>query len=413
MTRTVRVITPPGLFAPETVLVSTHAAPAPLAGDGTGEAAVQSGSVQLIATALPGPGGTVEGAALLGFALVFPDVSEVTIDTASTALALVFLTPGVTTLEASAARSRQTEIINAGAFGTLQAYVAGRVGTVSLAELRDDAQFHLLLEQVLSEFPDVPTSPSTGVSRDPEVSAQVVESGARIANRGWRAVVAVRDAQDLSGISLSSPAPLFVEGNRAQQGTMFSQGQQSDAVTDALDGSGAGILRYSVYGPGVAEETGSVPSFTEAWGPSFAYALVLPVVDLVLGSTEPTNRGYDAARALWAQAGSGALGDVAAPAREAIRARNEAAAANAMPAALETMFATLESFVLLYGLVPASLPVTGTVGVTPSAYVAALLRAVGQTVGSAHCLPAVRQWLSYPETATFDLPITNGEVIVR
>lgn len=189
--------------------------------------------------AFPGPGGSFEtsvaadsahvlfvrdeSGAIRGMALTIPGAG-LTIDAASTALALVFLTPGIGTVDPATATVRVQQIQAAPSFGALVAALAALLSGADLPTAVADPGVKALLEAVAGEIPaarvstlaarTVPFSELEAfqdqpgglkILRDPEVDRPNAKFD--LHNRGYRYVSVVRQALNLKGEVVATARP--------------------------------------------------------------------------------------------------------------------------------------------------------------------------------------------------------------
>ena len=224
-------------------------------------------------------------------------------DATSTALALLFLSPGVTTSSSVQAKQVFAALQQMTSFAPFLAFLQANIQTRALDELVQDAMYDTLLTACLAEWPSVaatlPPVPVASLSPlafavDPKVTPpptgtlpQAGGGGVRITadsktqtsadipvtieNWGWRYIKIYKVAYDSKGIFVPPAEPLADQKGAEKIGVgafvSNSIGSPSLVANKADFSNGVDKLEYWVVGPGlgtcpscpIADETGHGP----------------------------------------------------------------------------------------------------------------------------------------------------------
>ncbi len=256
--------------------------------------------------------------------------SIMTADAASTALALLFLSPGVTTSNSAQAKQVVAALPQMTSFASFLAFLKANLPTRALDELVQDATYGTLLTACLTEWPGVAatlppvpvasvgplafavdpkvTPPSTGGL--PQAGGVSITAGSStqsakdipvtIQNFGWRYVKVYKVAYDSNGTFLAAEPLADQEGATALSAGAFltnTVGSPSSSTNKADFSNNVAKIQYWVVGPGfgpcaqcpVAAESGHGPegigngADQGLWFKSVFVYVSLPVISTLTG----------------------------------------------------------------------------------------------------------------------------------
>lgn len=248
-----------------------------------------------------------------------------TFSAASTALALVFITPGILTTNATYAATTIASIQGLSSFANLSSYLASKLPTSSINSLQSDTTLEGLKEACVNQY----FSQKTGSLRSQSVAVGTgfnASLGAgpaypvNFTNSDPRFLSVVREYLDAAGNTLGNPQALqFNSALVSQQfgvmdgpstidwGSMLTLSLLTPATaSDSPSYSVQGVaqLRYWIYGPGW-QPSSVVPDFpmstfqSSAISVSYLYYTVFPLIDLVLGGVSVLKSTSVAADIVW------------------------------------------------------------------------------------------------------------------
>jgi hypothetical protein len=288
----------PGV-SPETLLIqSVHSPDVPVGADGSFTATVSDVRAQLLlatdtdgqlrglSVSVPGPGTRGPG--------------DFSVDTSSTALAVVMMTPGILTTDKDAAGERALEIASSSSFSQLVSYLDAELATKTLAEVAGQAEYGAKVQACVDEWLTLHLPPravdlggtryGTWLSVDAKFGPQNHVHRLAMHNSAFRiADVWRRDyAADGTIVNTVHSAPHLLDGGEPLgwtslfDGEAFSPTREVDLIP--IDFGTATRSEYWFWGPGFfgeAPPSGIAPRHAEAIGKSIlAYALV-PLIEFL------------------------------------------------------------------------------------------------------------------------------------
>lgn len=241
---------------------------------------------------------------------------------ASTADALVFITPGVLSTDPGEARLRLQQIRALPSHGKLAEALRTRLPASPLADVVRVAAVADLVSACVSEWttangrarrlihigqPDYKGDFGVKERSFSDPSAAKLD----LTNAGWRCVNVVR--RD-TRIGVERPLVHVADGlttmggaKPASWGGLFHTGEPT-SITNSIDmgpSSGASMAEYWVFGPGWASATdtpnGSIANLNlvDAWGISIVWYVTFPLIDVVLGGAQMLGRDFRLAAEIW------------------------------------------------------------------------------------------------------------------
>lgn len=269
---------------------------------------------------------------LRGMALSVPQESrkgDVAFDANSTAISLLFLTPGILTTDPKETPQRISELQSLSGFSTLLSYLKTNLPVKAISDIVKDTQYGQLLGNCINEwmklhpfenrtlsmikkgmvpkFPQKRSISSNGYCYlDPNDSSNLSSVRYTIGNYGWRTVVVDRRVLDKNSNQLSvnriangrddldGIVPLSI-------GSIFNIFNPSwgnpTTMTDYVDFSPpAHKLQYWITGPGYLPGDTLPPTMilddADAWANTVLQFIVLPLLGLATGI--PASELYDA-----------------------------------------------------------------------------------------------------------------------
>jgi hypothetical protein len=255
------------------------------------------------------------GGKLRGLAVTRPTDAAIRIDAASTALATVFGSLGVLTVDPAQAARRLAAITPLATFKSLAAFLAANLPVRDLGAVVADAQFAALRDQVIAELLALgplalAASPERGLVDGvltPASAATHDLAQVTLKNSGWRFVTVARRELDASRGELRvvtptlqdaqnplpAAAPNLISGaNPVTWGNLFTlQAGSAGTAVDPVDlvaKADVALLEYWVVGPGAAPGGKPLPPSVHlnAALPTTAtvlFYLFAPLLDFVAG----------------------------------------------------------------------------------------------------------------------------------
>jgi len=249
---------------------------------------------------------------------------SLTVDAASTATALIYMTTGILAIDHSVASQRILQIQQLPSFQPLVTYLVQTLPTTPLQSLSSNIMLAGLVSTCVSDWqaahaqgPSIQSHISgaaTGRSmvsdKNGRFSASASDGDKKssikvsLVNAEWRLVHVDRQIVDGNGNELAVRQPLYtaVAGTQPYDwGNLFTgtagKPTQIDDIIDLTPYPNAAEIVYWVRGPGLRAESsnGDVYRFNlpssitssedEAWVMSLVYYGVMPLLDLILGGT--------------------------------------------------------------------------------------------------------------------------------
>ena len=247
------------------------------------------------------------------------------VDVESTAVALVFLSPGILTTTPSEAQQRLSDIRNLSSFPALVSFLDARLHDQALAQLAEGAEGDALVrrtEECVNEW-FLGTNPTrsrsvltSGGKADflVEVKDETDASKVRLdlVNYAWRYVNVFRrelavDGSEKQVVSLADGLASMGGAIGASWGSLLTwtignPTRKSDQI-DLRSGNVAGV-EYWIRGPGWSSEADVAPDSLpgtdlDAWGMTIVGYLVLPFVDVLLGASSALSASGELVKAAW------------------------------------------------------------------------------------------------------------------
>lgn len=263
--------------------------------------------------------------------------SPLTLDATSTALTLLYMTPGIVSIDLTEAASRLTALQALPSFVALTTFLAKNLPTTSLSALAKGGQLASLKQACITDYlathrAALRSTHHTRAADDPlgqvTVSAGVKSTDGtplNFNNSGWRYVSIYRqflDANDkdlapyqeanLQGTLNATVDPGLLSGaNAISLGSLFTnQIGAAGSGQEKLDltvPAGLAKVRYWVIGPGLGPIPNPLPFSipesalsTQSYGATAFYYSFLPLVDFVMGAATSLVKGLEAMAVLWA-----------------------------------------------------------------------------------------------------------------
>lgn len=315
---------------------------APVRPDGSFTTLASTTAAQLLfLTDTPAVAAQSEGgvARLLGFFLSVPDtvgrLTGVDVNALSTAVATVFLTPGVLVTHPEPALALVQRIVtNLSSLAALVAHFATELPRVPLNVLMLNPLTRTLVNAVVNELLGQLPEAGGGVTAQLATADAPNTSPLNLANAGWRFVALIRQDLDAQGNELGHVAPELTSAqlpgiastdmlpgvNPVTWGGLFtaSTGSPGAGVDTRMDFARAvrpGVAKvvYWLYGPaGRPDDPEELPDTIPAselndavLGVSIVYYLLFPVLDLIGGAGDALTGGLKKAMEIWALAAGG------------------------------------------------------------------------------------------------------------
>jgi hypothetical protein len=259
--------------------------------------------------------------------------ADLTVDAESTALSMIFITPGILTTEPAAAAERSAQIKSLSGFAGLVDLVRIRLKTVTFDDLLISTAVNDAAEQCVEEWLNryAPVAGATSRGIIPGVAqsgfsvsepdefkeanaANPAKTRLKLSNAAWRWVSVKR--LDLRYGTEKNGTPVAVGDGPMNGAVSLSWGsifthtnEQPTPGQDEVDfspASGATTSEYWVFGPGW--KAGPTPPASvdsdawQAWGQSIVYYVLFPILDLLSGGLAAFKPGADswkAAGGIW------------------------------------------------------------------------------------------------------------------
>lgn len=402
-TRGVKVTVAPELAAPDRRLRSAYAEPKSLNADGTADIVVTNSGAQLLLL-------TDGSGATRGMVVVTADSKAITLNAADTALALLFMSPGVLTTDSREAAERITILRALPTFAAWASFVQNHIPTTLLRDLSGDAEAESLRTTCLEEWQRRSRAWGSDFAR-----FQADFSGTdaiELVSGAWRDAVLLRERlnSNLDLVPEDRPITSPMEGampytwGRLLDAAGFTVSRRYDRPEVSGDPP-VGLIRYTVYGPGRSNDATPIPQSLgalEPYAPSVFFAGALPLVDLVYGTSTILVRGWFQARDVMAQA---APDLEISPVRDAVRMGKADEAAAALRPAVARALEGAATIATAYEL-------TGEKKL-PTVDSPELVRLAVEGLAPSSFRFLAQTWVDYPEVSIYEVPVTSGEVVVK
>lgn len=270
-----------------------------------------------------------------GLSLSIPGVKgraagDVVFDAESTAVGLLFLTPGILSADPTNAPGVRDRLKGLASFPALVKYLKDNLPTSTLAKLVATDQLNTLMTACTDEWTSKYSVTSTrsvsigggpidqfGVSIANQTNPAATQL--RLSNSAWRYVdVYRRDLRDTTEQRVAAVADGFDAmsgGVPMGWGSVFTgRVGNSTTKTDTVNygSGGATTSEYWVFGPGFAGGSETAPTSLaaksaaiDAWGISTVYYLAFPIIDIIAGLSQGTSAGLKVAKTVWASVKGG------------------------------------------------------------------------------------------------------------
>ena len=246
---------------------------------------------------------------LRGLAIYLPGVTSLEVGLDSTALALLFLTLGITSVEPAEATERLQRLRSLSSFPAFRAYLAQRLASQGLAAIAGQPDFLTLREACVDEYFAAVQARTAGLEEAGFTAvAREAGDGYTLGNGAWRYVSVLREQLDANGqpvVATQVPdltdvprftgqaTNIFAGANAASFGTLFyGQVGSPTSAGDVFElDRAAHTLRYWIQGPGGATDPNAVlPDHIRSGDFGNAHYLAtiffyffLPAIDIVSG----------------------------------------------------------------------------------------------------------------------------------
>jgi len=249
-----------------------------------------------------------------GLAMSDPTNSaSLSVDSTSTALTLLMLTPGILSTTPSETSLRITQLKALSSFSALQSFLATNLPATALDDLLTQTTLPQLISTCITGWINgssaaiLKNDHMLKVTTDGKFDAAFATySSAKLTNKSWRFVQVARQPYGVKQQALASASwantqaksALFSVGSGCMKGQSLSTWgplftdnagyTDTDANIDLFSPSNQASLEYSVYGIGMAASTETFPmdlSNSHVVAYSLIYYCVFPLLDSVLGLT--------------------------------------------------------------------------------------------------------------------------------
>lgn len=263
--------------------------------------------------------------ALRGLSLSIPQRGRralLTFDGESTALSLLFLTPGILSVKPEEAQSRIEELKGLTSFSDFINFLKQELPQKGISEIVKEEGYKQLLGRCVEEWLQKHTAKGRGLVLNPtqvdyfQVSVKDQSNPSKVIfelkNGAFRFVNVYRRVLDGEGKeikvdSIASGLNSMGGAKAGSWGSIFSLTFTDPTIIgDAVNflQPQIGVSQYWVRGPGWAQGSESLPSSItdsdlDAWGLTVVYYFVLPIVDLCDGSLTTTDEAVQKARDIW------------------------------------------------------------------------------------------------------------------
>lgn len=358
---------------------------------------------------------------LRGLSLSNPSTTQphMSVDAMSTALSLVFITPGILTTTPSEASQRIAQIQLLKSFDALVTYLAANLAQTLLSDIRKTSQLDNLIAACIDEWSNTNGRSPRGVrSRDAVNANFSAQWGAGtpasqqivLGNGGWRRVNVVRQYLDASGTELPSPVPALLVVPDPMDGALavswgsivdLSAGDPKVQTVTVNLQEAPNIATVVIWVRGSGLKSGvQVPdsvksiSYDNARFETLIYYLFFPFVDLLIGkfSLAEESIGADLYDFIYQRAQN--IPDLEA----AIEAGDVAKAATLVTDIFTSLLAAV------VGVLASSLAL-GEIGT--------ILTVASAAMGLANVIKALNTWLHYPNAFSIQLPVSSAGVTIQ
>lgn len=360
-----------------------------------------------------------------------PALPSLTLGAASTAVSLIFLTPGILVTDPTQAGQAVSKIQALPSFATLASFLAQNLPTSSLNDLQTSTTLESLKAACINDLTQLQSHALqsrvgfTDTKAGFKVSLQPAPVSVSLSNAGFRFLSVVRQNLDANGVQIGTPVLLRFKDTLVGQasGGLMDGGQpvdwgsiltltvaQSANEVDAFDFSSVpnvAALRYWFYGPGSGPGY-EAPPFDQSLfggdgciGASLLYYGVFPLIDLVLSAFKVINK-VTGANILWSAA-QGAL-DVATLA-QAFIVRDS----TAIKAASVKLVQDLIAFLTSHPDIIAGIGLTGPVATSGLG----ILESVAFLITASNLSIVAFDYLALPGIASVEVAVSSGIVKVH
>jgi hypothetical protein len=417
-----------------------------------GQIAVGSGGIAALTQSTVGaqlhlvtdPLGKLRAAAITVPSLFGTAAPAIVFDARTTALALIFLTPGILTVDPTEAAKRLAQIATLSDFSALVTFLGQNLPLTALGDLATGTTLPNLMSGCIGQY--FLSSPGTrAVSRrttrrgQTELTSDIfsaqwltgtlangepVFEGLNDAWR-WTSVVAQKLAADgttetgppvalaftgtgfgaVAGAALDGPFPAHSWSEFASDSAPIADSGAGTTTAGIANDHATAVLRLWVYGPGgTSSETVAAPAAIDAlqakaaaWGQSILGYIVAPLMDLILGGPILLPHGPALIDVVWNQIGASvSIEDFTSG---SITAAFGAAFPDAIKAALTP----------LPNLVVPAIAANALSAIAPASVSAAeegLALSIG-TLMPAHLMHLLTVWSKAPVSAMYDLTVSS------
>ncbi|MHB8764436.1 MAG: hypothetical protein ACYDA8_08910 [Deferrisomatales bacterium] len=382
-------------------VISAWQAPVPVAADGTFTATASTEGAQLLFA--------VDGEnRQRGLAIAIPGAASPAFDAEQTALALLFLIPGILAVEPGEAEDRAAELAALGSFPAFVGYLRAAMPTRTLNEIAAEPEYAARLNACVDEWYAAHFLPARAARAHAQLDtrglmrlavlddADPSRTKIRISNGAFRQVVIQRVDKGANGAITGNATVGVLDGATAASWGTLLAGTFLDwaTTTDTTDLRTSAVSEY--WGVGIGFAQSDVPEVPLVIDPekeeevvvkTLVFYLLFPVIDLVLGSGKLAEEGWDAAEiAFGAVEGKLNLG--------ALRSADSAAETTAALVDLARVLISLAESVTAV-LAAAGLVSEGTATAAglfgPAFAASAVVLAVG------NCTVLYKHWIDVPE----------------
>jgi len=263
--------------------------------------------------------------ALRGLSLSIPPRGRralLTFDAESTALSLLFLTPGILSIEPDEAQSRIEELKGLSSFSDVVNFLKQELPQKGIPDIVKEEEYNELLSKCIEEWLQKQTSKSRDLVPSPaqvdyfEVSVKDQSNPSKVVfelkNKAFRFVNVYRRVLDSEGKeikvdSIANGLNSMSGAKPASWGSIFTLTfAEPTTIEDTVNflQPQIGICQYWIRGPGFALGSETLPpsitdSALDAWGLTIVCYFVLPIVNLCGSQISLTGDISQKAREIW------------------------------------------------------------------------------------------------------------------